>query len=138
MIRGVEDVIEVKASDPGEAESLRVELLDRMDAPDLEYDIETRPPDEMVTEICRDLGLGDCPAGVVKWRRRTPEMIAVLSAAAAEPSGQRAREQAARVRVTRPQVRVMDPDWDTPDPDKPLSQWSDAELERAYLRNPDG
>ena len=138
VIRGVEDAIERKSSERSEAESLRVELLDRMDAPDFDFDLETRPIEAIIAEIERDLGLGECVGGVPQWRRRTPEMVAVLSAVAAEPAGQRAREDAAPVRVERPQLRVVDPDWDRPDPDKPLSQWSDAELDRALLRNPDG
>lgn len=138
VIRGVEDVIAHKSADRSEAESLRAELLDRLDAPDFEVDIETRPPAEIIEEIARDLGLGDCPAGVEKWPRRTPETIAVLRAAAAEPSGQRMRDDAGRPRVEKPRQRVWDHEWDPECPDKPVSQWTDEELDSWLARHPSG
>ncbi len=92
IIREVEDAIQ-RASDnaerPGaerpDAESLRAELRDRLDAPDLDDDIATRPIAEIITEIRRDLGLASLP-GDHPWKRRTPEDIQQLCARAAAPS----------------------------------------------------
>ena len=138
ILRGVEDAIHAKVDDIDDAESLRGELYDRMDASDLDDDIETWPPDEIITEVCRDLGLGDRAPGAFAWKRRTPEDIASLNAKAAETAPP---VVAARFALDRP-VRVLDPKirpvrdawWDLPDPDKPLSQWTDAELDRAEAR----
>ncbi len=71
IIREVEDAIQ-RASDNAErpdAESLRAELRDRLDAPDLDDDITTRPVAEIITEIRRDLGLASLP-GDHPWKRR--------------------------------------------------------------------
>ncbi len=92
IIREVEDAIQ-RASDNAEfsdaerpdAESLRAELRDRLDAPDLDDDITTRPVAEIITEIRRDLGLASLP-GDHPWKRRTPEDIQQLCARAAAPS----------------------------------------------------
>lgn len=46
---------------------------DRLDAPDLEDDITTRPVAD-ITEICRDLGRDALP-GTHPWTRRTPNDI---------------------------------------------------------------
>ena len=87
VIREVEDAIErTGASDA--AEALRTELRERLDAPDLDDDIHTRPVAEIITEIRRDLGLAALP-GDHLWRRRTPEDMRQLCAHAAAPSAAR-------------------------------------------------
>ena len=89
IIRAVEDVIQrtSHATDApdAESESLTAELHDRLDAPDLDDDLSHRPIAEIITEICRDLGLASSP-GNDPWTRRTPADIAQLSARAAAPS----------------------------------------------------
>ena len=70
IIRAVEDAIQREADSP-EAESLREELLDRLDTPDLDDDIDNRPVADIITEICRDLGIDILP-GAHPWKRRTP------------------------------------------------------------------
>jgi hypothetical protein len=67
-------------------EALLAELHDRLDAPDLDDDISSRPVAEIITEICRDLGLAALP-GAHPWKRRTPADLEQLCARAAAPSG---------------------------------------------------
>lgn len=66
--------------------TLHTELLERIDSPDLEDDIQNRPLEDIVNEICRDLGLGlqDLP-GLCPAPRRTPADLATLAARAASP-----------------------------------------------------
>ncbi len=66
-------------------DGLRAELRDRMDSPDLDDDITGRPVADIITDICRDLGLAALP-GTRPWKRRTPEDIRQLCARAAAPS----------------------------------------------------
>ena len=91
IIREVEDTIQRTANDGRDGpETLQAELRDRLDAPDLDDDIGTRPTPDIITEICRDLGLAAPPGGARPWKRRTPQDIAQLCAiAAAAPSGTR-------------------------------------------------
>jgi len=86
ILREVEDTIQ-RTSNPGsdQAESLQAELHDRLDAPDLDDDLTTRPITEIITEIRRDLGLASLP-GDHPWKRRTPADIHQLQARAAAPS----------------------------------------------------
>ncbi len=87
ILREVEDAIQrpsATADRPG-AEALRAELRDRLEAPDLDDDITTRPVADIITELCRDLGLAALP-GARPWKRRTPEDIRQLHARAAVPS----------------------------------------------------
>ena len=92
IIREVEDAIQRTGASTSDgrdgAETLQAELRDRLDAPDLDDDISTRPAAEIISEICRDLGLA-MPSGLHPWKRRTPDDIARLCAAAAAPSGTR-------------------------------------------------
>ena len=81
IIRVVEDVIQREAEDESAAE-LHAEFLDRLDRPELEEEIGDRPVDEIIADICRDLGLCAAP-GTRPWKRRTPEDVAVLCARAA-------------------------------------------------------
>ena len=90
IIREVEDAIQRTASAANDGrdgpETLQAELRDRLDAPDLDDDISTRPTADIISEICRDLGLAAPPGGAHPWKRRTPQDIAQLCAAAAAPS----------------------------------------------------
>ncbi len=79
-------------ADDGSAEALTAELHDRLDAPDLDDDISHRPVADIITEICRDLGLAALP-GTHPWHRRTPKDLEQLYARAAAPS--RARKPGA-------------------------------------------
>jgi len=90
ILRAVEDTLgrqdyddSYRVCDPTEA--LHAELLDRMDAPDLDRDIESRPIDDIIKDVLRDLGLAALP-GTRPWKRRTPADIALLNARAAAPS----------------------------------------------------
>ncbi len=90
ILRAVEDTLgrqdyddSYRVCDPTEA--LHAELLDRMDAPDLDRDIASRPIDDIIKDILRDLGLAALP-GTRPWKRRTPADIALLNARAAAPS----------------------------------------------------
>ena len=89
IIREVEDAIQGTGASNGRDNpgTLHAELRDRLDAPDLNDDIGTRPTADIISEICRDLGLSAPPGGAHPWKRRTPEDIAQLCAAAAAPSG---------------------------------------------------
>jgi len=82
IIREVEDAIERHAADTP-PEDLREELRTRLDAPDLEEEIETRPIADIIAEICHDLGLDHAP-GSPPWKRRTPADIARLYAIASQ------------------------------------------------------
>ncbi len=84
IIRAVEDRIDREARGEREAERMHAELLERLDSPDLDDDIEGRPVTDIIIEIFNDLGF-DAP-GASPWKRRTPADVAVLSARAAKPS----------------------------------------------------
>ena len=81
VIRQVEDRIQFEPDRPGHRECLRSELYERMDAPELEEELDLRPAAEIIAEICRDLGI---ERGRM-WPRRTPADIAALCARAARP-----------------------------------------------------
>ncbi len=85
IIREVEDAIARTAHEGDHAERLNAELRDRLDAPDLDDDLTTRPATEIITEIRRDLGLASLP-GDHPWKRRTPADITQLCARAAAPT----------------------------------------------------
>ena len=85
IIREVEDTIQRKAKG-SEAESLHGELRERLDAPDLDDDLSHLPVDQIIENICRDLGIGHLP-GSHPWKRRRPEDVAALCARAAGPRG---------------------------------------------------
>ena len=67
VIRAVEDAIQRAsqhahdAQSHDAAEALTAELHDRLDAPDLDDDLATRPIADIITEIRRDLGLASPP-----------------------------------------------------------------------------
>lgn len=79
IIRGVEDAIATGARDRVHARTLTNELLDRLEDPELEGEIDTRPPEDILADILRDLRLATPFAG----KRRTPADIATLRARAA-------------------------------------------------------
>jgi hypothetical protein len=90
ILRAVEDTLQRQDYDDSyrdcdPTEVLHAELLDRMDAPDLDRDIANRPIDDIIKDILRDLGLAALP-GTRPWKRRTPADIAELCARAAAPS----------------------------------------------------
>ena len=120
IIREVEDAIQRTASSPNDGrdapETLQAELRDRLDAPDLDDDIGTRPAAEIISEICRDLGLAASPGGAHPWKRRTPDDIAHLCTTAAAPSG--TRQPGAAPQTLRRGIAQPTPD---PQPDKPAT-----------------
>ena len=81
IIREVEDTIQRRVGGD-EAERLRAELGERLDAPDLDDDISDLPIDAIIANICRDLGIAHLP-GSHPWQRRTPADVAALVARAA-------------------------------------------------------
>ncbi len=83
IIREVEDAIG-RTEKGTRADTLHAELLDRLDGPDLDEDINHRPTADIVADICRDLGLA-AAYGNNPWRRRTPTDIETLCARAARP-----------------------------------------------------
>jgi len=90
ILRAVEDTLQRQDYDDGyrdcdPTEALHAELLDRMDAPDLDAEIANRPIDDIIKDILRDLGLAALP-GTRPWKRRTPSDIEQLNARAAAPS----------------------------------------------------
>ncbi len=91
VIRAVEDAIQQSdssASDsPDGSETLHAELHERLDGPDLDDDISTRPAADIIAEICRDLGIAAPSGGTRPWKRRMPGDIRQLCAEAAAPSG---------------------------------------------------
>ncbi|GAC1338100.1 MAG: hypothetical protein NVSMB18_03960 [Acetobacteraceae bacterium] len=87
IIRDVEDAIARRDPASAEADSLHAELRERLDAPDFIGDLDHRPVADIITELCRDLGLAGPPAHLAPspWKRRTPADIAALRARAASP-----------------------------------------------------
>jgi len=79
------DAADADGTDDASAEALTAELHDRLDAPDLDEDISHLPVADIITEICRDLGLAALP-GAHPWKRRTPKDLEQLCARAAAPS----------------------------------------------------
>ena len=86
ILREVEDTIHRTAHEGDRAESLQAELRDRLDAPDLDWDLATRPIPDIIAELTQDLGLAPAPGGAHPWKRRTPSDIQDLCTRAAAPS----------------------------------------------------
>ena len=101
IIRAVEDSIQRRAEDDEEAETLQVELLDRLDTLDLEEDLADRPVADIITDILRDFGLAHIPGANHPWKRRTPADVAELAA--------RANEQVCRGRPSSAGVQGQSP-----------------------------
>ena len=84
ILRKVEDRIQSEATGP-EAEALTAELHERLDTPDLEDDLESRPIQDIIQDIQADLGIAIDLPGHHSWKRRTPGDIEALRARAARP-----------------------------------------------------
>ena len=80
ILRDVEDAIQRNAK-PQDRKALGAELLDRLDAPDLEDDLDTLSIDDIITDICHDLRVVHPYAA--NWKRRTPTDAATLRTRAA-------------------------------------------------------
>ena len=124
ILREVEDTIqrptagnERNRDGSGDA-GLHAELRDRLDSPDLDDDIAGRSTADIITEICRDLGLNAHP-GTRPWKRRTPDDIRQLCARAAAPSAVRppgAGPQEPRSQEPRNSAAQRPPDLQPDDP----------------------
>lgn len=110
VIRRVEDEIQREAEGP-EAESLHAELRERLDAPEFDDDLTTRPIDDIIAEIRHDLGLAATP-GRRLWKRRTPAELAILHARAAAPPGA----------ASDPSLTIAWPPRPATEPHRPLAQ----------------
>ena len=77
IIRVVEDLIQREASGDA-ADALRAELAERLEGAELEDELGDRPVAEIITDICRDLGLGRPAPGIRPFARRRPEDVAAL------------------------------------------------------------
>ena len=80
ILREVEDVFQRNAK-PADRPSLQTELLDRLDSPDLEDDIDIRPLDDIIDDIVHDLRVASPYA--TNWKRRTPADVETLRTRAA-------------------------------------------------------
>ena len=85
IIRRIEDSFNARI-EPEHADALHAEMLERLERPEFATDLATRPLDDIILELRRDLGLAN-PPGVPPWRRRTPADIeALCTRAAGHPS----------------------------------------------------
>ncbi len=100
ILREVDEDIDLRAPDRDQAESLRAELRERIDGPDIEETILTRPLEEIIREIRRDLGLV-LREGHRIGLRRTPEDLALLRDIAACPPTQTPKPEPTLPRVDR-------------------------------------
>ncbi len=82
IIRGVEDAIEARRAPATDTDILYNELHERLDDDGLERDLRTRPIDDIIEELARDLGIAYQSRAYI-WKRRTPADIATLRARAA-------------------------------------------------------
>ena len=122
IIRAVEDGIDREAAGDA-ADTLHVEMLERLDSLELDEDVAGRPVAEIVREILADLGVG--PGEGMRPRRRGAEALAVMQARAAAAPGEAKEVAAARFgsgRAERGGGRGGD-----------ISKVSDEELERLHL-----
>ena len=122
IIRAVEDGIDREAA--GEAaDTLHVEMLERLDSLELDDDVAGRPVAEIVREILADLGVR--PGEGMRPRRRGAAELAVMRARAAAATGETVGVAGARFgsgRAEQGEGRGGD-----------ISQVSDEELERLHL-----
>ena len=88
VIRAVEDCIQ-REIDPPEATRLHAELRERLDTESFDIDVRTRPVEDVIQDIIRDLGF-DRICGTHPYKRRTPADLALLEITAAVPKGQAA------------------------------------------------
>ncbi len=84
IIRGVEDAIEARRGPKTDTDTciLYQELNERLLDDGLERDLRTRPIDDIIEELARDLGVA-YQSRSYAWKRRTPADIATLRARAA-------------------------------------------------------
>ena len=117
LLREVQDAIQTKAR-PADADALRAELIDRLDAPELDADLLTRPVADLVADFLRDLGLAH-PPGARPIGRRTPPDNARRNHHAAQPP-----RHAAAMAATfpRPEPPRRPP---PPPPPAPKRSWRD-------------
>ncbi len=92
IIRGVEDAIEARRGPKTDTDtrSLYEELNERLDDAAFERGLRTRPIDEIIEELARDLGVA-YQSRAYAWKRRTPTDIAHLRARAAQPPNPKSR-----------------------------------------------
>ncbi len=83
VIRGVEDAIHRRRNDT-DAQALHAEFAERLDDPEFEHDLDGRSIDDVIEEICRDLGVA-AQGRAHSWKRRSPKDVAALRARAAQP-----------------------------------------------------
>ena len=88
VLRAVEDCIQ-RETDPPEATRLHAELRERLDTESFDIDIRTRPVEDVIQDIIRDVGF-DRICGTHPYKRRTPADLALLETTAAAPKGQAA------------------------------------------------
>ncbi len=85
IIRNVEDAIHRSHNTALAKERLEAELIERLESPLLDEEIDNSPVPELTTQFTRDLGISALP-GAQPYKRRTPEDIVRLHARAAEPA----------------------------------------------------
>ncbi len=102
IIRGVEDAIEAKRGPKTDNDILYNELHERLLDDGLERDLRTRPIDDIIEEIARDLGVAYQSRAYI-WKRRTPADLATLRARAA--ANETEPENPSRVGFSPPQQR---------------------------------
>jgi hypothetical protein len=90
IARGVEDAIE-RSADGERAECLTEALADRLESLDVETELADRPAEEIIREICRDLGLDPkrMPLRPPQWQAARPAETGVAARLA---GGRRAPE----------------------------------------------
>ena len=82
ILREVEDTI-ARTWRP-DSETLKAELHERLDTPELEDELGHRPTQDIIADIIRDLGLAAMPGFPTPWPRRTPAAIQALNARAGQ------------------------------------------------------
>ena len=107
IVREVENTIQrTSKGDAADDRALRAELLERLDAPELDDDIAHRPVAEIIEEIRQDFGLVNRGGAHPFFQRRTPADLRTLHQQAARtcppppaPQPQAAQPQAAQSRT---------------------------------------
>jgi hypothetical protein len=83
IIRAVEDAIHQDAL-AAEAGDLQAELLERIETPEFDEELDQRPAPDIINDMRADFGILG-PHSQDVWKRRTPEDIAILNERAAAP-----------------------------------------------------